>query len=179
MIQALAQLQEDFPDVLLYVAGDNVTAHHSLKEKLKISSYGKYLNDLIKENHLENKVKFLGSLDASEMMKRYLNAGVYVIPSIIENSPNSLGEAMLLGMPCVAANVGGIASLAEDEKEVLMVAPDHIDELVHAVKRIFMDEELAISLGQAARARAMLTHDAKANYKMLCWVYEMIVKDNL
>ncbi len=179
LIQALAQLQEDFPDVLLYVAGDNVTAHHSLKEKLKISSYGKYLNDLIKENHLENKVKFLGSLDASEMMKRYLNAGVYVIPSIIENSPNSLGEAMLLGMPCVAANVGGIASLAEDEKEVLMVAPDHIDELVHAVKRIFMDEELAISLGQAARARAMLTHDAKANYKMLCWVYEMIVKDNL
>lgn len=81
-------------------------------------------------------------------------------------------------MPCVAARVGGISSLAKEKEEVLMYAAEDTDALAEAVKRLFQDDKLAEELGQAAHARAVLTHDAQANYKMLCWVYDAIAQNN-
>lgn len=176
MLEALPKIKETYPDVTLRVAGDRVTAYGTLKEKIKISAYGKYLLSLIKKGNLQDNVEFLGSLGVEEILKEYLSAAVYVIPSVIENSPNSLGEAMILGMPCVAARVGGIPSLAEDKKEVLMYRPEDTDKLAEHVMNLFEKKEEAKALGEAAHARALLTHDAVANYKMLHWVYETIAK---
>ena len=178
MLMALAGIREAYPEVHLYVAGDNVTAYKTWKDKIKISSYGKYLRDLIHENHLEEHVTFLGQMNAKEIKEQYLKAHVYVIPSVIENSPNSLGEAMILGMPCVAARVGGIPSLAKDGQDVIMYQPEDTKALTEAVNRLFADQELSKEMGQAAHARASLTHDAQANYKMLCWVYDAIAQNN-
>ncbi len=84
---------------------------------------------------------------------------------------------MLLGMPCVACNVGGVASLAEHEKEVLLIPPLDAKAMAEALIRIFDDPGKASEMGAAARKRAALTHDAEANYKMLYWIYETIVKE--
>lgn len=56
----------------------------------------------------------MGKLTAGQMRDRYLASSLYVCCSALENSPNSLGEAMLLGMPCVSADVGGIPSMFTD-----------------------------------------------------------------
>ncbi len=81
-------------------------------------------------------------------------------------------------MPCVAARVGGIPSLAKENDEVLMYAPEDTDALAEAVNKLFRDEKLAEDLGQTAHTRAALTQDAQANYKMLCWVYDAIEQNN-
>ena len=60
---------------------------------------------------LEDKVSFLGPLNAEQMKAEYLRSNVFLCPSSIENSPNSLGEAQMLGVPCVASYVGGIPIL--------------------------------------------------------------------
>ena len=176
MLEALATIRDAYPDVHLYVAGDCITAYGTLKEKIKLSAYGKYLRNLVQKHGLEENVTFLGSLGVGEILKQYLNSHVYVIPSVLENSPNSLGEAMLLGMPCVASRVGGIPSLATEGKEVLMYDLEDTKALAEHVLRLFEDEKYAGELGAAAAARANLTHDAQANYKMLCWIYETIAK---
>ena len=62
-------------------------------------------------------VRFLGPFDAPAMRDRYLRTHVYVSPSTIENSPNSVGEAMLLGCPVVSSNVGGVSDLLYHGKE--------------------------------------------------------------
>ena len=111
MLLALPQILKRYPDTEVYVAGNSLTAYGTLKEKLKISAYGRYLRKLLKEGHLEDKVHFLGKLSAAQMKEQYLRSHLFVCPSSIENSPNSLGEAMLLGIPCVSAEVGGIASI--------------------------------------------------------------------
>lgn len=174
VIEAVAKLKDKYSDVKLVIAGDKITAYDTLKQKLKISSYGKYLLELIKRHGLEEQVSFTGAIKAEEMCEKFLTSGVFVISSVMENSPNSLGEAMIMGVPSVASNVGGIPSLADDGVEVLMYDPYDVDQLVGRISTIFDDDELALALSEKAKERAMLTHDPKANYKMLSWVYKSV-----
>lgn len=174
VIEAVARLRDKYKDIKLVVAGDKITAYKTLKDKLKISSYGKYLMELIKKNNLEDVVSFTGQINDVEMTKCFLDAGVFVLASVMENSPNSLGEAMIMGVPAVTSRVGGIPSLAEDEKEVLMYEKADVDGMIRQIERVFNDDELVLGLSENARLRAALTHDPVANYKMLGWVYRSV-----
>ncbi len=72
LLQALPQIREKYPRVQVYVAGNDLTAYHTLKEKLKISAYGQYLRDLIREGQLEDCVHFTGRLTEQQMRERFL-----------------------------------------------------------------------------------------------------------
>ena len=56
-------------------------------------------------------IKFLGFRSGPDLVEELLNANVYVHPTHIDNSPNSICEAMMIGMPIVGTNVGGIPSI--------------------------------------------------------------------
>ncbi len=120
MLCAMPMILERYPDTKVYVAGNSLVEYRTLKQRLKISAYGKYLRSLIKENDLEGKIVFLGRLNAEQMRDRYLRSNLFVCCSALENSPNSLGEAMLLGMPCVSADVGGIPSIFTHGKDGIL-----------------------------------------------------------
>lgn len=97
----------EYPDTKLYVAGGDIT-----KSKwYRLSGYASYIKRLIEENGLRDMVNFTGMLSEKDMCARYLRSNVFVCPSAIENSPNSLGEAQLLGVPCIAAYVGGVPDM--------------------------------------------------------------------
>ena len=116
----------------------------------------------------------MGQLNEAEMCQEYLEANVFVLASYIENSPNSLGEAMLLGVPSIVSKVGGVPSMAEEDKEVLAFDAGDAKGLAEKICRLFASIELQDELRMAARKRAMLTHDAEANYRMLLWIYDKI-----
>lgn len=120
MLLAVGKLREKYPDVKVYVAGNSLVRYETLKDKIKLSAYGKYLRSLIEKYSLQDCVQFTGRLTSEEMKERYLKSHLYVCCSSNENSPNSLGEAMLLGMPCVAADVGGISSLFAADKDGIL-----------------------------------------------------------
>ena len=113
MLEAMPKILRQYPDAKVYVAGNSLVGYATLKEKLKISGYGQYLRGLIRKNHLEGKVLFLGKLTGEQMRDRYLASSLFVCCSAMENSPNSLGEAMLLGMPCISADIGGVPNVFE------------------------------------------------------------------
>ena len=70
-------------------------------------------------------VRPMGVATAEELKDALLHASVYVHPSYIDNSPNSICEAQVLGVPVVAANVGGVSSLfASDRSRCLVPAND-------------------------------------------------------
>ena len=171
LLKAMPVILADFPKTQVYVAGDVITRYTTWKEKLKISSYGKYIRDLIIENKLQNHITFLGRLDAVSMCNQFLNSHLFLSPSVIENSPNSVGEAMLLGMPVVSSDVGGVSSMMIHEKEGLLYPCEDTQALADSVIRIFKDEQLADNLAYAARQRALITHDPETNYSRLMEVY--------
>lgn len=65
-------------------------------------------------------VKFLGVKCASEIKQIELNSSMYFHPSYIDNSPNSVCEAQILGLPVIAVNAGGVSSLIEDGNGLLI-----------------------------------------------------------
>ena len=110
-----------YPDLRIYIAGEDPTKLPFRSVKRHIA-YPAYLCGLIDELGLSSHVNFTGLLGSTEMAERMCRSQVFVLPSLIENSPNTLGEAMLLGVPAVAAYVGGIPSMARDEEEALRLA---------------------------------------------------------
>ena len=81
---------------------------------------------------------------------------------------------MLLGMPVVSSAVGGVESLMTHEKEGLLFKKGDTAVLAEEVCRLFGDCRLAEELGTAARARALVTHDAEKNYRQLLDIYRKI-----
>ncbi|HJA93839.1 MAG TPA: glycosyltransferase family 4 protein [Candidatus Eisenbergiella merdipullorum] len=175
LLQAMQEILQEFPQAHISVAGISITGYGTLKEKLKISGYGKYLRKLMKENGLEGKVSVLGNLSDVQMKSAYLNSHVFVCPSALENSPNSLGEAMLLGVPCVASRTGGIPDIAEDGESALFFERGNVHELALCIRRIFRDDALAQTLSQEARIRGRQNHDGDANYRRLLEIYREIL----
>lgn len=115
LLEAMPLVLREYPDAKIYVAGDDPTA----KQWWCITGYGKYLRRLINKLGLRPYITFSGMLSEEDMCKAYLRANLFVCPSAIENSPNSLGEAQLLGMPYVASFVGGIPEIVEYNPTVL------------------------------------------------------------
>lgn len=173
MLEAMALILDKYPDTRLYVAGNSIVSHSTWKEKLKLSAYGKYLLSLMKRHELTDKVTILGKLSEEEMKEQYLKAAVYVCPSVLENSPNTVGEAMLLGVPVVASETGGIPDMIRDGEDGLLFPVGDTKALAKAIESVF-DKELAGRLSEGAKKRARVVHDGKRNYRRLLEIYEEI-----
>ena len=119
VIKAMPLILRYYPDTTIRIAGRDITRNDGIWGLLHFTGYGKIIMRLIKKYNLENKITFLGSLNAEQMKNEYLNCNIFVCPSSIENSPNSLGEAQILGVPCIASYVGGIPDMMQGNEEAL------------------------------------------------------------
>lgn len=173
VLDAMPSILRECTNAHIYVGGQNITKHETLKQKLKLSSYAKYLLKQIKKNNLCDKVTFLGNLSAEEMKEQYIKAEVYVCPSKLENSPNSLGEAMLIGTPCVAARVGGIPSIMAEDEGILYES-GNVEELSEAIIKQLKSVPEVIGRIRKARGHAVCDHDADSNYHALLQIYDRV-----
>ncbi|WP_404987685.1 glycosyltransferase family 4 protein [Clostridium culturomicium] len=174
MIEAMAQVIKKYPTAHLYVAGEDITECNGIKGKLRMGSYAKYIVSLINELGLQEKISFLGNLNEEQMCERMTNSHVFVCPSSIENSPNSLGEAMLLGLPCVAAYVGGIPDMLEHNKEGYLYQSDAQYMLAYYICKVFQDDKLAIEFSSKSKVRAQETHNKEKNTDKIIEIYSEI-----
>lgn len=175
MLEAIPLILKRFPKAKVYISGKDITKSDSIKDKLLMTYYGKYIKKMIKKLNLERNVVFTGPLDEKKMCQRYLKSHVFVCPSSIENSPNSLGEAMILGVPSVASYVGGIPDMLKDKEEGFLYQHDAPYMLAQYVCEIFENQDLALKFSKNARERALKTHDRDENTRRLIEIYNEIV----
>ena len=175
VIQALPQLIREYPDIKLYVAGVKPFEKNDKRPFYK-KGYGLYLEKLIKDLKVEDYVVFTGPLPAEQVAEKLSRVHAYVLCSAIENSPNTLGEAMNIGTPSVAAYVGGVSDMAVDGEEALFYRNDDPALLAWNIKQIFDNDELALKLSENGKKHAKITHDADINSKALYDIYVSILK---
>lgn len=153
-LKTLKILKRKYRNVKLYIAGNDIIHRNGIQEKIRESYYGVYIEKKIKEYGLDSQVVFTGPLDAEGMKKRYLKSHVFLSASSIENSPNSVGEAMLLGVPAVSSYVGGVASLIEHGKNGFLYQADAPYMAAYYIGMIFGDDVLAENMSAAEHERA-------------------------
>lgn len=176
LIESIGMVVKYYPSVKLYIAGSNPFHNDSFFGKLKQNSYSKYIQKLIKKYSLKNNINFVGLLDEKEMCDRFLKSNIFTLTSQIENSPNSLGEAMLLGVPSIASNVGGVSDLFTHEVDGFLYQPDAPYMLAFYIMKIFGNSELAEKISKNARVHAQKTHDRIKNINNLLRIYSEINK---
>lgn len=177
MLEALHILKKRHMDVKLYVAGSNIVENNSFQQSLRKTYYAKYIERLIKIYELKHNVFFTGILDECEMKKQYLESHVFVSCSSIENSPNSIGEAMLMGVPVVASNVGGIQSLVTHQKEGLLYQFDAPYMLAYYIDKIFNDDKLAECLSEKTYTHAIIMYNKEKIFSDLLKVYKDVISN--
>jgi len=124
-------------------------------------------------------IKMLGPRSAPELIDLMVNSDLYIQTSHIENSPNSLCEAMLLGLPCIASFAGGTDSLLKNGYEGLLVQDGDAYSLAGAVFKLYNDFEIAASYGFNARNRALLRHDKNKILHTIINIYKQVISDTL
>jgi glycosyltransferase involved in cell wall biosynthesis len=167
---------ERYPDAKIYTTGIDLL-NLTFKDKLKLTSYQKYIIRLIKKYNLEKCVKFLGMLDADQMKKTYLNANCFVLCSSIENESNALGEAMILGVPSVASLCGGVVSKVVHNFDSYTYPFNESYMLAYYVNKIF-DSKENYEISKNAIKSASLTYNREKNQENLIKIYNKVAKLN-
>jgi len=142
----LAAAMRMVPDVALWVAGERLT-----------SDRGPDMTALLRDAGLGARLQLLGHReDVADLMAA---ADTFVLPSRFEGLPMSVIEAMLTGLPVIAANVRGPAEQVVPEATGLLVPPGDAPALAAALQRLAADPALRASMGAAGRLRAVERYD--------------------
>lgn len=120
-------------------------------------------------------VTYIGVLSAEELCHEELGASIYVHPSYIDNSPNSLCEAQLLGVPCISTNVGGTSSLIEHEKSGILVPANAPFELAYYIKKTTTNDELSRNLSKGGVKTASSRHNKGKIIEELLECYHSVI----
>lgn len=101
--------------------------------------------------NVEGSVHFLGP--TADPLGALRGASVFVLPSWAESFPYVILEAMSVGLPIVATDVGGVGEAIRPGTDGLLVAKNDPEALAEALVAVLADERLAAELGGAARRR--------------------------
>lgn len=174
VLKAIALLKEEFPQIKIRIAGSNITMYTSILDKMKLSGYGSYIRKLIKKLNLNDNVQFIGTLTEEHMVNEYKSAHIFICPSSIENSPNSLGEAQFLGVPSIASFVGGIPDMITHGETGLLYRFEEIEMLAENIRQVFNDDDLAQKLSINEVIVAEQRHNQQINLNQTLLIYHKI-----
>ncbi|MBE5839554.1 glycosyltransferase [Butyrivibrio sp.] len=133
-----------------------------------------------KINHRDVNIKLLGMIDANNVVEQLVDSDIYVHPAVIDNSPNSLCEAQLIGCPVVAANVGGIPQLVDDGESGILYPYNEFQTLAYILVDLYSDKELMIKLSKNEYTISHKRHSPEFISNVLEDIYtDVIVKSNI
>lgn len=138
-IRAISKLSNEFNDYRFEIYGDG-----ELEEEL---------NTLIRNLNLSNIVFLMGSHE--DILEKIRNASLFVLSSDYEGMPNTLMEAMALGIPCVSTDCrpGGARELIRDGSEGRIVPCKREEELAKAIRDSLVDYTTSIEMAKKAKER--------------------------
>jgi glycosyltransferase involved in cell wall biosynthesis len=138
--EALIDLLPRLPDWRLVIIGDGPQ-----KEDLQTRAEG---------NGVMDRVLLAGAVPRTEVMGWYKSADAFVLNSSFESFSYQVAEALQAGVPIITTNIGSLPELVENGREGVLVVPDDLDGIEHALKSIGQQLDLWRGRAEAARHKA-------------------------
>ena len=161
LIKAMPKIIEEVPQVKFIFAGDGYLRRD--------------LENLVASLCLKDYTIFTGfRKDIPELTAIF---DVAVLPSFFEGLGRSLLEAMVLGKPIVATDVGGIPEVVRHNKNGFLVSPGDSGALAEAIIKLLRDKELSRKMGEEGRRQINERFSAKKMVDDIEGVYQEMLKE--
>lgn len=134
------------------------------------------VEEIVGIRHDEVNVNLLGVLNAEQLKEELLKSTLYFHPSYIDNSPNSVCEAQILGITCIGTNIGGIPSVINDGNTGFLVPANDPYQAAYLIEKVFENEALNIQMGNAAKEIAKKRHDKQRIVDSLVDLYKHLIE---
>ena len=120
-------------------------------------------------------VNFIGYVQSHDLIELLLSSTLYVHNSYVENSPNSICEAQCLGVPVISTNVGGIASLVENNEDGILVPANDPWQMAYAIIELAKDEKKMKTFSTRSMEKAHSRHNPENIKNQLLQCYNAII----
>lgn len=140
---------------------------------------GSVLKELQGMLHASNSLasaNFVGKVPLSEMANYYRSADICVVPSLYDNAPYTVLEAMACGKPIVGSSAGGVPEYINHEETGLVVPTGNAEELAKAITKLLTDKETRIAYGIKARQRIMNSFERSLIAQQAVKTYELAIQ---
>jgi len=164
MIQAMKRILDVVPTATLTVVGNGSP------------EYVAALKRFSKQIGVAGSVEWLGRKNPLEISKLHAESSVLAVPTLMDNSPNTVAEAMVSGLPVVASRVGGIPSMIEHGETGLLVEPEEPEQLAAAISTLLKNEKKRELLARNAQSIARGRHQPSVVAETTLSVYRQILE---
>ncbi len=138
----------------------------------------KFFESILGLRHDNLNIKLLGYISSEQIIDELANADVYVHTAIIDNSPNSLCEAQLIGCPVISTNVGGIPQLVDNGKTGILYPYNEPHTLAFILMNIFGQKDLLERISTNELIVSHERHDEVKIVERLHSIYNEIISLN-
>ena len=176
VFEAVSQLKAQYPDIKIRIAGNTLFDNINGAKRFWKTGYIRYLYDLATKLGIMPNIEFTGSKNSAEMVELLNRSHICLVPSAIENAPNSLAEGMVLGVPCIASFVGGNMDMLAHNEQGFLYCYNEPNMLAEYIKQIFESDELAKSFSAKARECARERHNPEKLINTLTGIYDSVIK---
>lgn len=141
-------------------------------------SINKIVKKILRINNNNLNITFYGQVKPNDLIKHLKTCHFFVHPSYIDNSPNSVCEAMILGMPVLSSSVGGIKTLIKNGETGFLFNPYDKYDLSGLLVNLIKNYEKAKNVGQNARQLALRRHSPEVIISDLSNIYNFVCHHN-
>jgi glycosyltransferase involved in cell wall biosynthesis len=147
-------------NVLLILNALNLLKNKNINYSLNI--VGEFKEDLYKqqvikfinEHELNGQVIFKGQLTQEQVKTELDNSSIFILPSLQENLPVSIAEAMARSKIVIASDVGAISEMFEDGISGFLIPPNDYNKLADKLEFLYFNKEIAIEVAKKAHVNA-------------------------
>lgn len=138
-----------------------------------------YILDKIKQYSIQDYVELVDKLPREELIGYYQNSALCVLPSLWENHPYAVLEAMACGRPVIAGNAGGIPEIIEDKFNGRLVAAGSSLDLAETIIDSLANQEATEKLGRNARRYMEEKYSPQAIAEINLKIYEELLEQGV
>ncbi|MGW6606795.1 glycosyltransferase [Peribacillus butanolivorans] len=170
LMQAFQKIRGKFPNATLTIIGRG-----ELEERI---------NSLANELNLGDSFRLLNHLPKDQVREQMTNADIFCAASLVaadgdvEGIPNTLKEAMAIGVPVISTNHAGIPELITNNKEGILVQENNVDELAEALEFMLTNRELWETYTVAARQKIEQNFNLVQQLQQQAEFYDELVAPN-